>query len=858
MVSISWKGSLTAAPVDPQIGWMYYNSLLGKTYIWDGSSWNIVSQDGQDGQNGTSPEGFLITWKGGLSSAPSTPQKGWAYYNTSQKKSYIWDGSTWQILAQDGQDGAGGSGSGTYGPWLYVILYTTSGNYTQYNTTVMDTVNFGKVGIGSTARSSTFYIGLIGGESTSFNLTGTPAIQVSGTDANCFTITQPSATSTVTGTYIMDASIAFTPTSAGEKTATITIPNDSPDKPNFSFTVTGLGSIWPKTYDSGEGDGDDAVTCSLTDSQGNLYFVGYGFELVNHHSGSDWWIKKIDSTGNEVVSSWNKKIDFYDNYGSSSDTHDRPTNAIIDNSDNLIVSDGYNTIKWSSNGTEQWRKNVGGTLYADSQNNVFIVTSSSINKYDVAGSSLWTKSGTGKLEFDNSDNIVIFSNDTIRYVTSNGIDNWVKMTGDLDTNVALVNGWYNGTLESDTVDYWKFSLVNGKSYSIMWNDYYGDGTKTAYAYVSAYWEDDKTEVFAQTLNGYSSPKNMVATKSGNIIVKVKPLSSSYTGTYSIRVNEWYSNGSSIIDNWYNESLSTGGSYDYIVPVTQGNRYLISWNSAYEGDNTKTGNVEVSAKWQDDSISIFSSTHGGWTNPKSFIATKTGNIIVNIKTYSSGSSYAGTYGVVVKDLNNVLCQEMGDLLTVNSVTFDLSGNIYIAGYGSKLIDLYSKKDVWIKKYTSTGTEIMSSWNKKLDWGHSDDEYATKIIFDGTNIIVAGQGIDLINGASEDDGWIKKYDVNGSLVSELVIPDSNATLLKIDNIGNHYFSTDSSSYLRMRKYNSSGVLQVILNDKSPYIYYPSFTFDTNNNIYISGYGSNLVTSLSKNDWIIKKFNSAGVEQ
>jgi hypothetical protein len=194
----------------------------------------------------------------------------------------------------------------------------------------------------------------------------------------------------------------------------------------------------------------------------------------------------------------------------------------------------------------------------------------------------------------------------------------------------------------------------------------------------------------------------------------------------------------------------------------------------------------------------------------------------------------------------------------TAVFDSSGNIYIAGYGNRLIDQYSKRDTWIKKYTSSGTEIISGWNKKLDWGHSDDEYATKIIFDGTNIIVAGQGNDLINGASTDDGWIKKFSVSGTEIFEFAIPDSNATLLKIDSADNYYFSTDSSSYLRMRKYNSSGILQLTLNDKSPYIYNPSFTFDTDNNVYISGYGSNLVTSLSKNDWVIKKFNSAGVEQ
>jgi hypothetical protein len=747
MVSISWKGSLTAAPSSPQTGWMYYNSLLGKTYVWDGSSWNIVSQDGQDG---TSPEGFLITWKGGLASAPSNPQKGWAYYNTSQKKSYIWDGSSWQILAQDGQDGTGGSESGTYGPWLYVALYTPLGNYTQYNTTVMDTVNFGKVGIGSTVRSSTFYIGLIGGESTTFDLTGSPAIQVSGTDAACFTVTQPSVTSTVTGSYIMDASIAFAPTSAGTKTATITIPNNSPDKPNFSFTVTGLGSIWPKTYDGGEGDGDDAITCSVMDSQGNLYFVGYGFELVNHHSGSDWWIKKIDNNGSEVTTGWNKQINFYDNYGYSSATHDRPTNAIIDNSDNIIVSDGYNTIKWSPNGTEQWRKDIGGTLYVDSQNNIFIVTSSTITKYNTSGVLQWTKTYTGKLTFDNSNNIMIYSmsstNNNLRYVLSDGTEMWTK-TVQYSTNQNIsANTWYDGVIdENNRYNLFRFNAVSGNQYTIQWNHAYeGDGSKNLYSFVSAYWESDNSSIFQNTANGYITPKTFVASKSGYVIVKVEPISSNYSGSYAIKMN-----------------MQSNLSYNFPF-------------------------------------------------------------------------------------------------FINSTVLDNFGNIYIAGYSNRLINEFSKKDVWIKKYDISGNEITSGWNKIYDWGHSDDEYATKIIFDGTNIIVAGQGTDLINGASEDDGWIKKYDVNGALISEFVISDSNATLLRIDNFGNHYFSTDSSSYLRIRKYNTSGILQFTLNDKSPYIYYPSFIFDTNNNIYISGYGSNLVTSLSKNDWVIKKFNNVGVEQ
>ena len=48
--------------------------------------------------------GYLITWKGSFETVPSEPEAGWAYYNTTTKKSYIYDGNSWQILAQDGAD----------------------------------------------------------------------------------------------------------------------------------------------------------------------------------------------------------------------------------------------------------------------------------------------------------------------------------------------------------------------------------------------------------------------------------------------------------------------------------------------------------------------------------------------------------------------------------------------------------------------------------------------------------------------------------------------------------------------------------------------------------------------------------
>lgn len=47
-----WKGSLESAPSDPQIGWAYYNTALGQSFIYDGQNWQIMAQNGLNGKDG--------------------------------------------------------------------------------------------------------------------------------------------------------------------------------------------------------------------------------------------------------------------------------------------------------------------------------------------------------------------------------------------------------------------------------------------------------------------------------------------------------------------------------------------------------------------------------------------------------------------------------------------------------------------------------------------------------------------------------------------------------------------------------------------------------------------------------------
>ena len=863
-VGITWLGTFDSAPLSPLIGYAYYNSTAGASYIYDGSVWQQISKDGTNGTNGTSTTvtGYLITWKGSYSTAPSNPKAGWAYYNTTAKKSYIYDGSTWQIMAQDGADGASGtntsssatSGTSTPSSYLYVLLYTSKGNYIQYATQTITEVDFGQIGLGSVAKSTTFYIGINGVSTSTLNLTGSPLIQISGTNADQFELTQPTTTTTKSGSWIMDACIAFKPTSIGQKTATIKIPNDSPDLPDFTFTVTGKGSYYPKTFDSNEGDGRDAVTKILTDSSNNVYVIGYGWELANNHSGFDWWIKKFNSTG---IQQWEKVFDFYDDGSgnSYSPSYDNPKYAILDNSENIIIASPYNTIKLNSSGTKLWELAVGGEIFCDSADNIIIGNS----KYSSSGSLLWTNELLSTPAFDSSNNIYCTSGNNVQKISSDGSNNWTSVSVDS-------TGRYNGTIGTKETQALAYSVTSDNNYLLTWDDKYGTtlDSKTAYATIYANYENASAYIISNQNCGYgSSSKKITASQTGNIVVKV---TAPYTaGSYAIALYQNYTSGSDFASSdWTSGTLTTNGSTTYSLSVTKGRPYVICANDSSYGDGTKTGRVSVSADYS-DGTSIFSNKSSTYNSPELFFATQTGTVTITVKTYSSSSSYAGTFGIAKKALSYVQPKISGfntGITNVSSICLDSSNNIYVAGYETNKADSYSRKDIIIKKFTSDGTEITSGWDKTIDYGHCDDEVPTKLFYDGSNIILIGTGYDSISGSSGYDGLFYVYDTAGTLKTSFEIPywyDSSYSsdrckYIGKDSSGNYYFTAYESKYWLL-KYSSTGN-SVWSVDTG--IYDSNGAIDSYNYIYIGGYGSNLCTSTSNTDWYIKKYSSDGIEQ
>ena len=95
--------------------------------------------------------------------------------------------------------------------------------------------------------------------------------------------------------------------------------------------------------------------------------------------------------------------------------------------------------------------------------------------------------------------------------------------------------------------------------------------------------------------------------------------------------------------WANGSVPSSSSVVwYSFNVTSGTRYYIWWNDYYDGNDTKTGDVKVSAYYP-SGTSIFTNDDDGWYSPQSFTASSSGTVKIKVVPY--GSSYpTGTFAV----------------------------------------------------------------------------------------------------------------------------------------------------------------------------------------------------------------------
>lgn len=165
----------------------------------------------KDGLNGTG-----IDWKGAYDVAPQEPKTNWAYYDSVQKTSFIYNGQNWQILSKDGKNEKDTSLAAFYGDrpitasvfngenpgtndlvkWIEYLFYPsqgpTSGLTITYGSTTATTITLEKMADGN---DLTAILNWHGGRQASTKLLST--ITVAGNETSFL---QPNPSTSVTGT----------------------------------------------------------------------------------------------------------------------------------------------------------------------------------------------------------------------------------------------------------------------------------------------------------------------------------------------------------------------------------------------------------------------------------------------------------------------------------------------------------------------------------------------------------------------------------------------------------------------------------------------------------------------------------
>ena len=163
------------------------------------------------------------------------------------------------------------------------------------------------------------------------------------------------------------------------------------------------------------------------------------------------------------------------------------------------------------------------------------------------------------------------------------------------------------------------------SYRVNGNQYFSDGG-------NGYWEND---ILRENDNLYIDPGVTTTVNAANIsninlnignIPSIVPTSPPPTP---------------LTNNTWTDGNNTSGNVEwYSIDVTSGTTYYLWWNNRWDGNYTKTQNIQVHAFYDNnDTLIYFADRDNAWNTPASFTANRTGKVNIRV------SPGYGTYGIV---------------------------------------------------------------------------------------------------------------------------------------------------------------------------------------------------------------------
>lgn len=127
----------------------------------------------------------------------------------------------------------------------------------------------------------------------------------------------------------------------------------------------------------------------------------------------------------------------------------------------------------------------------------------------------------------------------------------------------------------------------------------------------------------------------------------------YTGTLDSGRSSAQSRKTGMLNSntWYEDTVSTGTSVNkYAFSVSSGTIYTIQWNDSYDGTTQYAqysggADIQVGARYDTgEAVFAWEWVDSGYYSPYTFTATRTGNIIISVRSYVGSQSYTGKYGI----------------------------------------------------------------------------------------------------------------------------------------------------------------------------------------------------------------------
>jgi hypothetical protein len=100
-----------------------------------------------------------------------------------------------------------------------------------------------------------------------------------------------------------------------------------------------------------------------------------------------------------------------------------------------------------------------------------------------------------------------------------------------------------------------------------------------------------------------------------------------------------------INTWLDGNLtSTTNAVWYSFSVISGTTYRIWVNDSYQGNDTKTAEVNISAQHSNGTSYSISNQSGSWDTSQSITPSASGTVYIKVYPYSATSKNIGTYGI----------------------------------------------------------------------------------------------------------------------------------------------------------------------------------------------------------------------